>query len=51
MPDIIKSFQQSNTHASARKVQERLLHDFRGDFGRFVDADGAETIDHHFKLS
>ena len=51
MPDIIKSFQQSNTHASARKVQERLLHDFRGDFGRFVYADGAETIDHHFKLS
>lgn len=49
MPDVIKSFQQSNSYASAREVQERLLHDFRGDFGRFVDTDGVETIDYHLQ--
>ena len=51
MPDAIKTFLQSgNNYFEARKVQERLLTDYRGDFGRYINDDGNEMIDYNMQI-
>lgn len=47
LPEVIQSFLSSgNNYMEARSVQTRLLHDYRGDFGRFINDDGSEGIDY-----
>ena len=51
MPDAISAFINSNNnYLEARKVQERLLLDYRGDFGRHILDDGREMIDYSLQM-
>ena len=47
LPEVVSAFIESNrNYLEARKILDRLLIDYRNDFGRFVDDDGNETIDY-----
>ena len=47
LPEAVTSFIEGNDdYIAARNVLERLLNDYRADFGRFVDDDGNEEIDY-----
>lgn len=51
MPDAIRAFLENrNDYLEARKVQQRLLTDYRGDFGRYLSEDGEEKIDYHLQM-
>ena len=50
LPEVVSTFIESNrNYFEARRVLERLLIDYRGDFGRFVRDDGKEEIDYHLQ--
>ncbi len=50
LPEVVSTFIDSNkNYIEARNVLERLLVDYRADFGRFVDDDGHEEIDYHLQ--
>ena len=47
MPEAVTRFFESNrNYLEARSVLERLIMDYRSDFGRFVESDGTEGIDY-----
>ena len=47
LPEVVSTFIGTNkNYLEARKILDRLLVDYRGDFGRFVDNDGNESIDY-----
>lgn len=51
MPEAISAFlANGNDYLEARKVQERLLMDYRGDFGRYITSDGEEMIDYQMQI-
>ncbi len=50
MPDVIKTFLETNlNYIEARNVQNRLIHDYRADFGRFINDKGKEEIDYQLQ--
>ena len=50
LPEVVSTFIDSNrNYIEARNVLERLLTDYRADFGRFVDDDGNELIDYRLQ--
>lgn len=51
MPEAISAFLlNGNDYLEARKVQERLLTDYRGDFGRYITDDGKEMVDYNLQM-
>ena len=50
LPEVVSRFIDSNkSYIEARNVLERLLTDYRADFGRFVDDNGKEEIDYRLQ--
>ena len=50
LPEVVSRFIDSNkNYIEARNVLERLLTDYRADFGRFVDDNGKEEIDYRLQ--
>ena len=50
LPEAVSRFIDSNrNYIEARNVLERLLVDYRADFGRFVDDNGREEIDYRLQ--
>ncbi len=50
LPEVVCEFIESGRdYMRARAVLERLLADYRSDFGRFVDDDGKEGIDYRLQ--
>lgn len=50
LPEVVSRFIDSNkNYIEARNVLERLLIDYRADFGRFVDDNGNEEIDYRLQ--
>ena len=50
LPEAVSRFIDSNrNYIEARNVLERLLIDYRADFGRFVDDNGREEIDYRLQ--
>ena len=50
LPEVVSTFLDTNrNYIEARNVLERLLIDYRADFGRFVDDDGNEEIDYRLQ--
>lgn len=51
MPEAIAAFlSNGNDYLKARAVQERLLLDYRGDFGRYIAEDGKEFVDYALQI-
>ncbi len=50
LPEVVSRFLDSGrNYIEARSVLDRLLVDYRGDFGRFIDDDGKEGIDYRLQ--
>ena len=50
LPEVVNTFIEENgNYIKARSKQLDLLHDYRGDFGRFIDDDGNERIDYNLQ--
>lgn len=50
LPEVVTRFIESNkNYLEARNLLERLLIDYRSDFGRFIDDDGNEIIDYYLQ--
>lgn len=50
LPEVVSRFIDSNkNYIEARNVLERLLTDYRADFGRFIDDNGKEEIDYRLQ--
>ncbi|MCR5458122.1 MAG: ATP-binding protein [Clostridiales bacterium] len=50
LPEVVTRFVESNrNYIEARNVLERLITDYRSDFGRFVDENGNEEIDYRLQ--
>ena len=50
LPEVVSRFIDSNrNYIEARNVLDRLLIDYRSDFGRFVDDNGNEEIDYRLQ--
>lgn len=50
MPEAVEAFLNSNlNYMAARNVQERLIHDYRGDFGRFINEKMEEEVDYELQ--
>ena len=50
LPEVVSRFIESGkNYIEARNILERLLIDYRADFGRFVDDSGREEIDYRLK--
>lgn len=47
LPEVVDIFiEENNNYIKSRNKQLDLLHDYRGDFGRFIDDNGIERIDY-----
>ena len=52
LPEVVSKFIESNRdYVAARNILDRLLIDYRSDFGRFVDENGKEEIDYRLQTS
>lgn len=50
LPEVVTRFIESNrNYIEARNVLERLLIDYRSDFGKFINDDGEEEIDYRLQ--
>ena len=50
LPEVVSRFiDTKRNYIEARNVLDRLLFDYRADFGRFVDEDGREEIDYRLQ--
>ena len=50
LPEVVSKFIETNrNYIEARNILERLLVDYRSDFGRFVNDNGDEEIDYHLQ--
>ncbi len=51
MPEAVKEFIKTNNYISSRNYLIGLIHDYRADFGRFINDDNYENIDYHLQMS
>lgn len=50
LPEVVSKFIDTNkSYMEARVILDRLLKDYKADFGRFVDDDGNEEIDYRLQ--